>query len=491
VAAALPVALGTTWRATLVASGAAAASYGCLGVTGFRGFNQFAFLGGVGMVLVWLCTYLLMPPFLVLFERLSPLVGARARPSGRVSALYARLLARRAAPIALACAALACLAAVMIVRFAADPIEYDFARLGSRQGDVEGSRHWAEHVDAVMQSYLTPTVILTEDAEHAALVARAVEAEKEAGGAGSPIASVMTLADVLPGDQAKKLALLRDIRGQLSDRVVAAVPAEDRPLVERLRRESELREVTVHDLPQHVRSLFLEKDGHVGRLVVVYPTLGASAAHGRVQKAFVQSLRSAAERADPGAQVAGPLILAVDIIESITHDGLFAALLSFAAVVALTLSVMGSWRDAAWVVGSLALGTLWLGGALGALGIKLNFVNFAVLPITFGIGVDYAVNLYQRYREIGPGGAPVALSTSGGAVALCSLTTILGYSALLVADNRAIFSFGLTAVLGEVACLSAALLALPALLVVRDRRAAARVELGRHVPRAAECEPVR
>jgi uncharacterized protein len=473
VAAALPVALQATWRATITASGAAAASYGCLGVTGFRGFNQFAFMGGVGMVLVWLSTYLLMPPLLVLFERISPLVGARARRSGRVSALYARVLGRRALPVAIACAALAGLAVVMLVRFADDPIEYDFARLGSRQGDVDGSSRWAEHVDAVMQSYLTPTVVLTEDAEHAELVARAVKAEKEAGGAGSPIASVLTLADVLPGDQMQKLALLRSIRGQLSDRVVGAVPAEDRPFVERLRRETELRPVTVADLPRHVRTLFLEKDGHAGRLVVVYPTLGASAAHGRVQKAFARSVRGAAERVDPGAQVAGSLILTVDIIESITHDGLFAALLSFAAVVTLTLLVLGSGRDAAWVVGSLALGTLWLGGALGALDIKLNFVNFAVLPITFGIGVDYAVNLYQRYREIGPGGAPSALSASGGAVALCSLTTIIGYSALLVADNRAIFSFGLTAVLGEVACLSAALLALPALLVVRDRRRAA------------------
>ena len=75
-----------------------------------------------------------------------------------------------------------------------------------------------------------------------------------------------------------------------------------------------------------------------------------------------------------------------------------------------------------------------------------------------------------RYREIGPGGAPAALAGSGGAVALCSLTTILGYAALLMADNRAIFSFGLTAVLGEITCLSAALVALPAVLIARDRR---------------------
>ena len=30
--------------------------------------------------------------------------------------------------------------------------------------------------------------------------------------------------------------------------------------------------------------------------------------------------------------------------------------------------------------------------------IRLNFLNFAALPITFGIGVDYAVNVAQRYR---------------------------------------------------------------------------------------------
>jgi predicted RND superfamily exporter protein len=104
------------------------------------------------------------------------------------------------------------------------------------------------------------------------------------------------------------------------------------------------------------------------------------------------------------------------------------------------------------------------------MGLKLNFVNFAVLPITFGIGVDYAVNLYQRYRQVGS--VEVALSASGGAVALCSLTTIIGYATLVTADNQAIQSFGLTAVVGEVTCLSAALFALPAILSWRDRRAA-------------------
>jgi predicted RND superfamily exporter protein len=131
--------------------------------------------------------------------------------------------------------------------------------------------------------------------------------------------------------------------------------------------------------------------------------------------------------------------------------------------------VMKSIRHGAWVIGSLSLGVLWMAGAMTLLSLKFNFVNFAVLPITFGIGVDYAVNLYQRYRQTGS--VEEALASSGGAVALCSLTTMIGYATLVTADNQAIQSFGLTAVIGEITCLSAALFALPAVLSLRDRRA--------------------
>ena len=37
------------------------------------------------------------------------------------------------------------------------------------------------------------------------------------------------------------------------------------------------------------------------------------------------------------------------------------------------------------------------GAARAARQFKLNFLNFIALPITFGIGVDYAVNIVQRY----------------------------------------------------------------------------------------------
>jgi hypothetical protein len=50
-------------------------------------------------------------------------------------------------------------------------------------------------------------------------------------------------------------------------------------------------------------------------------------------------------------------------------------------------------------------------------------------------------------------------------VALCSLTTIVGCSSLSMAQNMALFRFGLLAVVGEIACLTVALVGLPAMLL--------------------------
>jgi predicted RND superfamily exporter protein len=58
---------------------------------------------------------------------------------------------------------------------------------------------------------------------------------------------------------------------------------------------------------------------------------------------------------------------------------------------------------------------------------------------------------------------------TGRAVALCSATTIIGYGSLLLARNQALFSFGLLAVLGEICCLSVAVVALPAALSTARR----------------------
>jgi predicted RND superfamily exporter protein len=55
-------------------------------------------------------------------------------------------------------------------------------------------------------------------------------------------------------------------------------------------------------------------------------------------------------------------------------------------------------------------------------------------------------------------------------VVLCSFTTVVGYASLLFSANQGIRSFGLSALIGELTCVFAALVLAPALLDLRGRR---------------------
>jgi predicted RND superfamily exporter protein len=187
--------------------------------------------------------------------------------------------------------------------------------------------------------------------------------------------------------------------------------------------------------------------------------------------------------------VASSQFVFADVLEAIEADGPRATLLSLAGVVLLVVVAFGLGRrsarslaDAGWVLAALAIGVLWFVGVAGVFELRLNMLNFIAIPITFGIGVDYATNVFQRRRLDHTRSIADVVRTTGGAVTLCSLTTIIGYASLLVARNQALFSFGVLAVVGELTCLAAALLALPAVVRWKEIVRARRVERPRQGP---------
>jgi predicted RND superfamily exporter protein len=165
----------------------------------------------------------------------------------------------------------------------------------------------------------------------------------------------------------------------------------------------------------------------------------------------------------------GEQVIFADLLQAVVHEGPRVTLLSFALVIIMVIVNFRWSRSTVVVLGSLLVGVLWMVAGMALFGIKLNFLNFVALPITFGIGVEYAVNMIQRYLQDGEGSMPEVVRRIGGAVFLCSLTTVIGYSVLVMSRNLALVSFGWAALLGEVTCLIAALISLPAYVVWRER----------------------
>jgi predicted RND superfamily exporter protein len=84
------------------------------------------------------------------------------------------------------------------------------------------------------------------------------------------------------------------------------------------------------------------------------------------------------------------------------------------------------------------------------------------------------VNIFQRFHQEKDPDILEIIRTTGGAVILASLTTIIGYGSLLIAGNQAFVSFGMLAVIGEITCVTAAVVSLPAYLKTRQLSAAKR-----------------
>lgn len=474
---AMELAVRETWLGTLTAALAAGAAYASLMATDFRGFSQFGLIGGIGMTLSWLASYLVTPPLVLAWEARRPIPRAGQRPARPVFT-QAISWAVGGAPrvTALVAAAVTAASIALVFHASREPgrwFEYDFSRLRDGTALREGGpAWWDERVDALFGDHLTPTVLLGKDEAEARAIARAVEAHRRAHPEGF-VGPVLSVATVVPEGQEEKLPLVREIRALATPANLAFLPPDRRMALERALPPADLRPFGAKDLPEQLRRQLTEKDGRVGTPVLVRPAGRMDVWDGRDMVRFRDELR--AIPLPPGVPVASWILLMADVLTLIARDGPRATALAFGGVVLLVLVAFGlgkrsrhSAADAAWILAALVVGVIWFLGLAAALGLRLNMLNFIALPITFGIGVDYATNIFQRRRLHPQGGIVEAVRTTGGAVTLCSVTTIIGYSSLLVARNQALVSFGVLADLGEVACLAAALLALPAVLRWRE-----------------------
>ncbi|MEZ4407354.1 MAG: MMPL family transporter [Polyangiales bacterium] len=252
------------WAGTLTASLAASLAYGSLVITDFRGFRDFGVIGGFGMVICWSLTLLLLPAFVALSERVSPLrlsLSGDANPYGRFFARVARRWPRGLAGGALALALGGAVAAGLAV--AHDPLEYDFRKLTSvRSATARASLPTGSRGDRRPRGLGQRRRRAGEPPRRRRPPLRA-SLERARDDHGAPYGPVRSIDDLLPKEQPAKVEVLRDLRALLldarphaSERVRAEIDANLPP--------ADLRPLTDDDLPATAAGLFTERDGSRG-----------------------------------------------------------------------------------------------------------------------------------------------------------------------------------------------------------------------------------
>jgi hypothetical protein len=288
------------------------------------------------------------------------------------------------------------------------------------------------------------------------------------------IDSCDTISSVVPARQQEKLQVIREIVAEVPDSVLRRI--DDPVQRERLRIVRDdlaaQKPVTDADAPPTLLDRLRERDGTVGRIAAVTARGDAKLELAENLQNFVAAVRNVPVNGKL-YDATGDQVIFADLLRNIEVEGPRTTLLSLIGVLVVVFVFFRNLRTSLEVVGSLTAGVLLMCGVAALIGIKINFFNFIVFPITFGIAVDYGANIAGRARERG-GEVIQSLAEVGPAVALCSWTTTIGYATLLYSLNRALRSFGWYAIVGEVTTLVTALVLLPALLIVaRPRESAA------------------
>jgi predicted RND superfamily exporter protein len=139
-----------------------------------------------------------------------------------------------------------------------------------------------------------------------------------------------------------------------------------------------------------------------------------------------------------------------------------AVILSALAVFLLVLWDQRSLRGLAIALTPVVCGAGWTALLMALTSFSLNYANILALPILIGTGVDYGVHLAHRSRQ--EGSIWVAAQTTGRAIALSGLTTLIGFGSLTVGDHWGVRSLGLLLVAGIASSLITTLVVIPGIV---------------------------
>ena len=202
-----------------------------------------------------------------------------------------------------------------------------------------------------------------------------------------------------------------------------------------------------------IEPLFAKKDDHFRLISHIYYKRGGLS---------LEKL----EKELPKILITGPERVELEILRIVREDLYFLTPLAFLMVLLIVTLHFRNGRVTLFVLSPLIMGLIWMIGMMSVFGIKINFVNAVILPMIIGMGIDNSIHLMHRYLEEKNKGPGHALRTTGRAMVMCSLTTILGFGSLATARYQAVSTMGWVTIFGMGFCLMTALFFLPTLLIL-------------------------
>jgi predicted RND superfamily exporter protein len=460
----------TTGQAISVVAITTSIAFFILMIARFRGFSEFGFIAGIGIIIALAAMIFLLPAFLIFFERRGWLRMHDARfeqlaqPDSTLDPDAKRFPYARGVVVG---SVLLVIGAIWLVPNLS--FEYDFGKL---EPYYEQYYERARKMDKFYsdQSHRNPAYILADTPEDSKAIVEILRTRAEIDSLSPTIREVESIQDRFPlqyNDQQAKLARLDTIRSLLQDPFLRDQQDET---LDRLRRASSTQQpLDIDQVPAFIKKPFTTKSGEIGQLVLIYPSVNIS--DGRKSIQFTEDVEKVSLPNGNVYYAASTSIVASQMLELMLSETPYMIGLTILFIIVFKLIIL---RKEKWMLLALlplVSSFLWMFGIMDLMGLKLNFYNLVILPTVLGIGDDSGIHIVHRYLEEGEGSIRKVLRTTGEHVTISAMTTMLGFGSLLISDHPGLRTIGELAVLGIGLTLIAALIFLPALLQwLEDRK---------------------
>jgi len=217
--------------------------------------------------------------------------------------------------------------------------------------------------------------------------------------------------------------------------------------------------LTLDNLPSDIKNRFTGKSGNIF-IINVYPEKNIWE-DARFLYRFTEEATELSEKAT------GLPPIFVELMDIMSKDGKKATYLAIIAVFLVLLLDFRSLKYALVGMVPLIFGTIWMTGIMEISGLQFTMMNILAVPLIIGIGIDDGVHILHRWKM--EKNLDIVYRSTGKAILLTSLTTMLGFGSLWFATYRGLGSMGIALFIGVGTCFLATLFIIPAILGMQNR----------------------
>ncbi len=427
----------------------------------FKGFSEFGIISTIGISFCIVSYYTIFPAMIIMAEKyirfLSP--GKNKTDKIKIPVFIKKVVGTVPFKIFIFTYIIFSIFVFNKIHF-----EYDFSKL---QGKNLESYALDRRINKIFGISLTPAVIIPRSIDEEKRISDYIKNIIEKHPEDTTFDLCLTMGDFIPSNQKEKLKVLKAIKKDLSDDTLNSLDKKQKKELDDLREKCSVDMVTRKNLPPSIKNTYqgirVRKD-NVG-VVLVFPKVNL--AKSKAIFKYSKEIKTIQHKFN-GVPITGETEILADILNLIIYDGKIIITLAIVLMILILFFAFRDIFDTLIIFSVLLFSIIGMFGIMWISGMSFNFLNVVVFPILLGVGIDSGIHIYRRYIEDGRKDILNAVRSAGPAVLVSAVTTMMGFSALIIANHQGLKTIGLLAVIGMISILFFALTAMPTMVMTYE-----------------------